>query len=457
MTQYGVGARHGVPVSSFITLFTCCMVSLTLASCAANTTAQEPATPASTTATSSVITQTAMPQPEAKPLAASPSSAAPAPQDFAAWLAGLKREAGGKGISKATLDAAFANVNAPLPRVIELDRSQPEFVQTFTGYMNARINDARIKRGRELLAQNKELFQRIEKQYGVQPQYLAAFWGLESNYGSITGGFSVINALATLAYDPRRSDFFRGELFTALQILQAGHIKPAEMTGSWAGAMGQCQFMPSTFRHYAVDADGDGRIDIWHSLPDVLSSAAHYLAESGWKGGERWGREVVLPANFDFAFSGTTIRKTVSEWNTLGVRKADGTALGNGDLQASVVVPAGAKGPAFLVYDNFRTIMVWNRSVFYAISVGHLADRLMGDGPIRHMPAVEERMLARADVEELQTLLNAAGVDVGTPDGVLGSRTRDAVRTYQLKYKLVPDGYASYEFLEALRGAAKTR
>jgi membrane-bound lytic murein transglycosylase B len=372
-------------------------------------------------------------------------------EDFAAWLAALRSEAANKGITASTLDAAFTGVEQPLPRVLELDRSQPEFVQTFSGYIRRSMNETRIRRGQELLVKHKALFKRLEQQYGIQPQYLASFWALESNFGDDTGGFSVINALATLAYDPRRSAFFRGELFTALQIIQAGHIKPADMTGSWAGAMGQCQFMPSTFQHYAVDADGDGHIDIWHSLPDVLASAAHYLAESGWKGGERWGREVVLPKNFDYELSGIGIRKSLSEWNELGVQRLDGKPIVKGDMQASVIVPAGADGPAFLAYNNFRTTMVWNRSTFYAIAVGHLADRFMGEGPIEHMPAKEERALARADVEELQSLLIQAGLAVGIPDGVLGTRTREAVRDYQIQHRLKPDGYASYEFLEALR------
>ncbi len=374
--------------------------------------------------------------------------------DFSTWLADFRREAGSKGISAGTIDAAFASVEAPLPRVLELDKSQPEFVQTFSGYMKSRMSDARVRRGRELMTEHRELFDRIKAKYGVQPQYLTSFWALESNFGDFTGGFSVINALATLAWDPRRSGFFRTELLTALQILDAGHIDASAMTGSWAGAMGQCQFMPSTFSNYAVDGDGDGRIDIWNSLPDVLASAAHYLSESGWKGDERWGSEVVLPGNFDFALSGTGVRKTVTEWDALGIRRVDGAPLGQADMLASVIVPAGADGPAFLGYNNFRTTMVWNRSTFYAISVGHLADRFMGEGPIQHMPADEERALARADVEEMQTLLNKLGVDAGEPDGVLGTRTREAVRDYQLRNRLQADGYPSYEMLDILREAA---
>jgi membrane-bound lytic murein transglycosylase B len=218
--------------------------------------------------------------------------------------------------------------------------------------------------------------------------------------------------------------------------------------------MGQLQFMPDTFEAYAVDGDGDGKIDIWGSLPDVLHSAANYLAKAGWKGDERWGREVVLPENFDFALAGTSVRKPVTEWNALGVRRADGSPLGNADIQGSIILPAGAKGPAFLGYQNFRTTMVWNASTFYALAVGHLADRLIGEGPIRYMPVDEERPLTREEVWEMQTLLNGLGFDAGTPDGSVGSRTRDAVRAFQLSKKLQPDSYVSYELLTSLRAEA---
>jgi membrane-bound lytic murein transglycosylase B len=380
----------------------------------------------------------------------------PGQQSFDEWLQGLRSQAGSLGISNATLDAALADVGEPLERVLELDRSQPEFVQTFTGYMRNRMSDARIARGRQLLEEHKALFARIQAQYGVPPHYLVAFWALESNFGDYTGGFSVIQALATLAWDPRRSDFFRGELLTALRIIENGHIAADRMTGSWAGAMGQCQFMPSTFSSYGTDGDGDGKVDIWNSLPDVFASAANFLSRSGWRGDERWGREVILPEGFDFGLAGTDVRKTVTDWNRMGLRRADGSPLGNADMLASVVIPAGANGPAFLTYNNFRTIMVWNRSTFYAISVGHLADRFVGGEPIRFMPTTEEQALARADVLEMQELLNAAGVDAGVPDGILGSKTREAVRNYQLLRGLPPDGYPTYELLASMRGDAAT-
>ena len=372
-------------------------------------------------------------------------------QSFDEWLKELRAEALGLGISESTLDAALTLVEEPIPRVLELDKSQPEFVQTFAGYMRNRLSDARIERGKSLLVEYKDLFNRIQQQYGVQPHYLVSFWALESNFGDFTGGFSVVNALATLAYDPRRSDFFRNELLTALRIIEEGHIPVEQMSGSWAGAMGQCQFMPSTFDTYARDGDGDGRVDIWTSVPDVFASAANYLSQNGWQSDERWGREVILPDDFDFTLTGTGIRKTVTQWNSLGIRRVNGNALGNADMLGSIVLPAGSQGPAFLVYDNFRTTMVWNRSTFYAISVGHLADRFVGGGPIINMPSVEERPLSRNEVIELQGLLNAQGIDAGTPDGIMGSRTRAAIRTFQEKANIPTDGYANFDLLETIR------
>jgi membrane-bound lytic murein transglycosylase B len=374
-------------------------------------------------------------------------------QDFASWLADLRAEAERRGFSTSTIDQAFALIEEPLPRVIELDRSQPEFVQTFSGYMNNRLSDTRIARGQRMLAEYRDLFAEVQQKYGVQPHYLVSFWALESNFGDATGGFSVLNALATLAWDPRRAQMFRDQFMAALAIIEEGHISASDMTGSWAGAMGMCQFMPDTFQAYAVDGDGDGRINIWKSVPDVMHSAANYLSQAGWKGDERWGREVVLPDNFDFAQAGVQTRKTVTEWNALGVKRVDGSPLGAADIQGSIIVPAGVDGPAFLGYDNFRTIMVWNRSANYAISVGHLADRFMGEGPIRFMPE-EERALTREEVEEMQIILNGLGFDTGIPDGSVGSKTREAIRAFQLSMNMPADSYASYELLTTLRGLA---
>lgn len=370
-------------------------------------------------------------------------------QSFEEWLAELRLEALSLGISEPTLAVTLDQLE-PIERVLELDRSQPEFMQTFTRYTSLRITPLQIDRGRSLLRQHASLLSEVQQRYGVQPHYLVSFWALESNYGAATGGFMVVSALATLAYDPRRADFFRRELLTALRIIDDGHIAAERMTGSWAGAMGQLQFLPSTFDRYAVDGDNDGRIDIWNSLPDIFHSAANFLSKSGWRGDERWGREVQLPENFDYGQSGTGIRKSLSEWRQLGVTQVDGAALPQADMQGSIVIPAGAAGPAFLVYTNYRTTLVWNRSTFYAVSVGHLADRFVGGSPIRNMPP-NEQALSRDDVLELQGLLNQSGFDAGPVDGILGGQTRTAIRQFQRQSGMPQDGYASYALLETLR------
>ncbi len=296
--------------------------------------------------------------------------------DFSAWLQDLRTEARAAGISERTLDAAFAEIEEPLPRVVELDRKQPEFTQTFTEYLDARVSENRIRRGRLMLKRYPTWLGRVESRFGVQRRFLVALWGIETHYGTYTGGFKVIPALATLAYDDRRADYFRRELLTALQIADEGHIRLENMTGSWAGAMGQCQFMPSSFARFAVDAEGDGRIDIWHSIPDVLASAANYLARSGWQNDQTWGRQVRLPEDFDLSVAGLEQRRTMRQWEALGVRRADGSALPWRNLESSLVLPDGEQGPAYLVYDNFRALMKWNRSISFALAVGELSDRI---------------------------------------------------------------------------------
>ncbi|MFN3701539.1 MAG: lytic transglycosylase domain-containing protein [Alphaproteobacteria bacterium] len=298
-------------------------------------------------------------------------------ESFESWLAGVKREAAQKGISQNLIDRAFVGVNAPIPRIIELDRKQPEGTMTFAKYRERVISQARINKGREMLRTHRAELDRAAERFGVQPQYIVALWGIETSYGDNTGGFGVIPALSTLAYDGRRSEFFRGELMNALKILDAGHIAPEAMKGSWAGAMGQNQFMPSSFNAYAVDGNGDGKRDIWTSLPDVFASSANYLSRHGWKAGERWGRAVKLPQGFAKANTGLDVKKPLSAWGAMGVTLPDGSALPSGvDMEASVVVPDGIGGPAFLVYDNFRVIMRWNKSTYFATSVGLLADAI---------------------------------------------------------------------------------
>ena len=370
-------------------------------------------------------------------------------QTFAEWREQLRAEAFSLGISEETL-LAIDDLEAPLDRVLELDDAQPEFIQTFTRYLSLRITPLQINRGQALLRQYAVLLEEVRQSYGVQPHYLVSFWAIESNYGRATGGFSVLQALATLAFDPRRADFFRTELLTALKIIDDGHIAVDNMSGSWAGAMGQLQFLPSVFARYGIDGDNDGKIDIWNSLPDIFHSAANFLSQSGWRGDERWGREVLLPSNFDFSLTGTRTRKPLQEWNELGIIQMNGSPIPVANMQASVILPAGAGGPAFLTYANFRATMVYNPSTFYALTVGHLADRYTGGAAIQRMPENEQAMSV-ANVQALQELLNAAGFDSGEPDGRVGSRTRAAVRAYQQNKELPMDGYASLKLLEALR------
>ena len=370
-------------------------------------------------------------------------------QTFAEWREQLRAEAFSLGISEQTL-LAIDDLEAPLERVLELDNAQPEFIQTFTRYLSLRITPLQINRGQALLRQYAVLLEEVRQRYGVQPHYLVSFWAIESNYGRATGGFSVLQALATLAFDPRRAEFFRTELLTALKIIDDGHIAVDNMSGSWAGAMGQLQFLPSVFARYGIDGDNDGKIDIWNSLPDIFHSAANFLSRSGWRGDERWGREVLLPSNFDFSLTGTRTRKPLQEWNELGIIQMNGSPIPVANMQASVILPAGAGGPAFLTYTNFRATLVYNPSIFYALTVGHLADRYTGGAAIQRMPENEQAMSV-ADVQALQELLNAAGFDSGDPDGRVGSRTRTAVRAYQQNKELPMDGYASLKLLEALR------
>lgn len=370
---------------------------------------------------------------------------------FDTWLGDLRREAAGRGISAGVLDKALGGLH-PIERVIELDRRQPEFTQTFWRYMDARITQKRIERARQLLDQNRALLAPIVKKYGVPARFLVAFWALETNFGDHTGVFPVFGALATLAHDARRADFFREQLLLALQLMERGDLV-ADTKASWAGAMGQCQFIPSTYVAYAVDYDGDGRRDLWNSLGDVFASASNFLTQVGWKPEETWGREVVLPKDFDVELAGLEVRKPLGEWQALGVRRAEGGDLPKSGIQASVILPAGREGPAFLAYNNFRTILNWNRSLLYAASVGHLADRIAGKGALRSPRPAKDIPLARADMMDIQARLGELGFDAGEPDGIAGARTRAAVKAFQRKTNLPPDGFPSFGLLERLRAA----
>ena len=315
------------------------------------------------------------------------------PPPFDAWLVELREEARERGVGAATLDRALANLE-PNERVIELDRKQPEFTQTFEQYLAARVSQARIDRGREMMATHRDLLRAVAADYGVQPRFIAAIWGMETNYGAYTGGMSLVRSLATLAWDRRRSDYFRGQLLDVLEILDAGHVAPDKATGSWAGAMGQPQFMPASFKAYAQDFDGDGRRDIWTSEADVFASIANYLARHGWRDDMTWGRQVIPPEGMSVSDPGLaqetppkscrralgdhSRRLSLAEWQARGVRRLNGDDLPTRDFEASLVQPAGAGGPAFITYSNFRAILRYNCSNFYALAVGHLADALRG-------------------------------------------------------------------------------
>lgn len=381
-------------------------------------------------------------------IAIAASSASAQQLSFDQWLQTFRAEALSKGIGRATLDTTLSGLR-PNQRVIELDRRQPEFTQTFWRYLARRVTQDRIQRGRKLLKKHGAMMKQIEARYGVPHRFLVSFWGLESNFGDYTGKMPVVQSIATLAYNPRRRRFFTGELIAALRIIERGDMPPS-VQGSWAGAMGQTQFMPSTYLRYAVDGDGDNKRDLWGSYPDIFSSSSNFLAKVGWRREQTWGREVRLPAGFKFEHSGLKNRRPLEEWQQLGIRRTDGRDLPKVDIDAALVLPAGYKGPAFLVYRNFRTIMIWNRSIYYAIAVGHLADRIIGKGPLYAKPPADDVPLSREQVKTMQRRLMALGLDVGSIDGVVGSKTRQAIKAFQRLAKLPPDGYPTLGLIEAL-------
>ena len=305
-----------------------------------------------------------------------PANAETQKKSFAQWLKDFRIEAIAEGISPQTFDEAFEGVE-PIEKVIEKDRNQPEFTMTLEDYLNRIVSKERIDKGKRKFRENRQLLNEISRKYNVQPRFLVALWGIETGFGWSYGSYPVIDSLATLAYDPRRSSFFRKQLLHALHILDKGYIAKEKMKGSWAGAMGGLQFMPSTFRWYAVDYNDDGRINMWQIHADLFASGANYLSKSGWNGGQRWGREVMLTSRFDRSLGGHKIKKSVNEWQALGVRKLNGDDLPDSEMIASVVIPDNSSR-AFLAYHNYRVLLKWNRSDFFAIAVGLLADRIAG-------------------------------------------------------------------------------
>ncbi len=368
---------------------------------------------------------------------------------FDAWVAGFRARAAARGIAETTLSAAFRGAGY-LPGVIERDRNQTEFTRSLEDYLSIAASDERLSLGRQMLARHAGVLSQIEARYGVQPHVITAFWGLESFYGTRRGEVPVISALSTLAYDGRRGAFFESQLLAALRILEAGDVSPAAMTGSWAGAMGHTQFIPTSYLEYAVDFGGDGRRDIWADDPaDALASTANYLARSGWQPGRPWGLEVRLPEGFAGPV-GRGSAQSIAAWMAAGLRAADGAAIPDHGPGAVLVPQRG--GPAFLVYRNFSAILRYNNAETYAIGIGHLSDRLAGRGPLRAGFPPDAAGMTKADRQALQRRLTAAGFDTEGADGVIGAKTRTAIAAYERAQGLPVTGEPSLALLRRLGG-----
>lgn len=386
---------------------------------------------------------------EPPPKGASSAAQAQPTQSFAQWRDGFRVQALAAGISAETVDKAFDGIE-PDDSVVTADRSQPEFTRPVWQYLDSAVSPARVRNGQDRILQNVEALQRIDTAYAVDRETVVAIWGMESNFGQQMGSKNVIRSLATLAYEGRRPDFGRDQLIAALQILQHGDVPPSNMIGSWAGAMGQTQFIPTTYNRYAVDFDADGRRDIWGSSQDALASTANYLHASGWQSGQSWGWEVTLPQGFDYAQADMDIRKPVAEWLRLGVQPANGNQALAPDASASLLLPAGYRGPAFLVTDNFRAILKYNNSTSYALAVGLLADSFKGGGQLVGRWPVGDAPLSRSERVELQQALSARGYAAGSADGIIGANTRKAIRAYQQSVGEPADGYPTPALLQRI-------
>jgi len=355
-----------------------------------------------------------------------------------------------KGVSARVYNRAMRGLE-PNPVIEKRANNQPEFNITVWKYINSRVSAKRIKTGGAMKARHRARIAAIEKRYGVDRHVLLAIWGMESNYGSYKGKLSIIRSLATLGYQGRRKKFGQQQLLAALQILQKGDVSVNQFTGSWAGAMGHTQFIPTTYNAYAVDWTGDGKRDIWNSVSDALASTGNYLNKSGWRPTRPWGWEVKLPKGFNFNHIGKGGKRTTLEWKKLGVSPANGERYGVSDAVGHLILPAGRRGPAFLVTKNFKAILAYNASVSYALAVGHLADRIRGGKPFKTRWPVNDKLLKRAERKELQTLLTAKGFYKSRISGQLGRKTAKAIRAYQRKSGLAPDGYANLRLLKRLR------
>ncbi len=369
-------------------------------------------------------------------------------QSVSSFVSALWEEARGRGVSRQVFDAAMGGFS-PLPDVMELTRKQPEFTTTAADYVNRRVNERQIGTGRSMRGEWAQTLGGVQQRYGVQPEVVLAIWGIETNFGGYMGSNNTVHALATLVHGGYRTSFFRGELLTALKILQEGHITAPKMVGSWAGAMGHTQFMPTSFMSYAVDFRGDGKKDIWNSVPDALGSAANYLRAHGWRAGETWGYEVKLPGNFDYNLVWADHSTSLAQWRAAGVTRANGRPFPRETDKARIYMPMGGTGPVFLLLHNFGVIKRYNNSDSYALAVGHLADRILGGGGfLAAWP--EDTALNKAQREQVQRRLNALGYNVGSVDGVLGPRSRAAIMQFQRRAGVLADGHAGGRLLAAL-------
>lgn len=368
--------------------------------------------------------------------------------DFEQCLLDFKQSASELGYSPYITETVISSLS-PIERVQQLDKRQPEFSETFADYIGKRVTDYRIKEGRKKLVEHKELLNQLTKKYGIPAQYLVAFWGLETNYGRHKGNMSVLNAIATLACDKRRSTYFTAELFKLFDLIDSKSVTVEQLKGSWAGAMGHMQFMPTALKTYGIDGDDDGKVDVWQSEVDALTSAANYLHQIGWNKNQRWGREVKLPQNFDFAQIEQDKFYPLSEFKKLGVTTVYQQPLSNYAIDAELFLPAGHNGPAFLVYPNFNVIMKWNLSKNYATAVGLLANSLAGAKKQQYKTLDDKHRYTREQMQQLQEKLQSLGYETGKPDGIWGPNSRRAIRTFQLANNLVADAYPNSAVFDA--------
>jgi lytic murein transglycosylase len=367
---------------------------------------------------------------------------------YEAWLAAFEREAGAKGISQRAIAAAAPSLTYD-QKIVNIDRGQRVFAQTFLEFSGRMASSYRISHGGALIKSHAAEFARIEQQYGVPAAVIVSFWALESDFGANMGNYRSLSAIASLAYDCRRSDRFRSQLFDALRLIERGDLRPDDMIGSWAGELGQTQMMPSEYFQYAIDYNGDGKRDLIHDVPDMLASTGNYLHGLGWRKGEPWLAEVHVPANLPWEQADLAVTLLRSKWAGFGVTLADGRPLPADNLPASLLLPMGRLGPAFLAYQNFQIYLQWNNSLVYSTTAAYLATRITG-APALH-PGTPPAALPFADVKEMQGLLVHAGYDVGNVDGFMGLKTRQAVKAMQVKYGLPADSYPTAELLARMR------